>query len=40
MIRKGPALREHPRKGHIGFQNLSRGGSPVLIRNARIKVPK
>ena len=35
-----PALRDRPRKGRIGFQNLSRGGSPVLIRNARIKVPK
>ena len=40
MIRKGLALRDRPRKGRIGFQNLSRGGSPVLIRKARIKVPK
>ncbi len=35
-----PALRDRPPKGRIGFQNLSRGGSPVLIRNTRIKVPK
>ncbi len=35
-----PALRDRPRKGRIGFQNLSRGGSPVLIRNARIRTAK
>ena len=33
-----PALKDRPRKGHIGFQNLSRGGSPVFIRKARIRV--
>lgn len=33
-----PALKNRPRKGRIGFQNLSRGGSPVLIRNAKIKI--
>jgi len=33
-----PPLRERPRKGHIGFQELSRGGSVVEIRNARIQV--
>ena len=33
-----PPLKDRPRKGHIGFQNLSRDGDPVLIRNARIKV--
>ena len=32
------ALKERPRKGHIGFQELSRGGGRVEIRNARIKV--
>jgi hypothetical protein len=32
-----PALKDRPRAGHIGFQELSRGGSHVLIRNARIK---
>ena len=32
-----PPLRDRPRKGHIGFQELSRGGSSVEIRNARIK---
>lgn len=32
------ALKDRPKKGRIGFQNLSRGGSPVLIRNARIKI--
>lgn len=31
-------LKDRPRKGRIGFQNLSRGGSPVLIRAARIRV--
>lgn len=30
-------LRERPRRGHIGFQELSRGESHVQIRNARIK---
>ena len=33
-----PPLRDRPRKGHLGFQELSRGGSSVEIRNARIKV--
>jgi hypothetical protein len=30
-------LKERPRKGHIGFQELSRGGGHVMIRNARIR---
>ncbi|HZO84520.1 MAG TPA: family 16 glycoside hydrolase, partial [Verrucomicrobiae bacterium] len=30
-------LKDRPRKGHIGFQNLSQGDAPVEIRNARIK---
>ncbi len=33
-----PALKDRPRKGHIGFQELSRGGGHVQIRNAMIKV--
>jgi hypothetical protein len=33
-----PPLKERPRKGHIGFQELSRGGGHVQIRNARIQV--
>jgi hypothetical protein len=33
-----PPIKDRPRRGHIGFQNLSRGSEPVLIRNARIKV--
>ncbi len=33
-----PPLKERPRRGHIGFQELSRGGAHVQIRNARIKV--
>jgi hypothetical protein len=33
-----PPLKDRPRRGHIGFQELSRGGSTVSIRNARIKV--
>ncbi len=32
-----PPLKDRPRKGHIGFQNLSQGDAPVEIRNARIK---
>jgi hypothetical protein len=31
-----PALKDRPLKGHIGFQELSRGGSQVMIRNAKI----
>jgi hypothetical protein len=33
-----PPLKDRPRKGHIGFQELSRGGGHVQIRNAKIKV--
>lgn len=33
-----PPIKDRPRKGHIGFQELSRGGDHVLIRNAKIKV--
>lgn len=33
-----PKVKDRPRKGHIGFQELSRGGDTVRIRNARIKV--
>ncbi len=33
-----PALRDRPRRGHIGFQELSRGEGHVQIRNARLKV--
>jgi hypothetical protein len=32
-----PPLKDRPRKGHIGFQELSRDGGHVEIRNARIK---
>jgi len=32
-----PPLKDRPRTGHIGFQELSRDDSHVLIRNARIK---
>ena len=32
------ALKERPRNGRIGFQELSRGGDHVQIRNARIQV--
>jgi hypothetical protein len=31
-------LKDRPRKGHIGFQELSRGGAHVEIRNARIQM--
>ena len=30
-------LKDRPRRGHLGFQELSRGGGHVEIRNARIK---
>jgi hypothetical protein len=33
-----PPLKDRPRRGHIGFQELSRGGAHAQIRNARIKV--
>ena len=36
--RSAPAVKDRPRRGHIGFQELSRGGAHVQIRNARIKV--
>jgi hypothetical protein len=34
---EAPPLKDRPRKGHIGFQHLSRDSSPVQIRNARLK---
>lgn len=40
-LKRGEPLNARPRFGHIGFQELSRGGGPedhVRIRNARIKV--
>jgi hypothetical protein len=33
-----PPLKDRPRRGHIGFQELSRGGAPVQIRHARIRI--
>lgn len=33
-----PKVKDRPRKGHIGFQELSRGAEHALIRNARIKI--
>jgi hypothetical protein len=33
-----PPIKNRPRRGHIGFQELSRGGDHVQIRNARIQV--
>ena len=32
-----PPLKDRPRKGHIGFQHLSRNNEPVQVRNARLK---
>lgn len=32
-----PPIKDRPRKGHIGFQHLSRNNEPVAIRNARIR---
>ena len=33
---KCPPLKDRPHRGHIGFQELSRGGAHVLIKNAKI----
>jgi hypothetical protein len=33
-----PSVKDRPRRGHIGFQELSRGGDHVQVRNARIRV--
>ena len=33
-----PPVKDRPRRGHIGFQELSRGDVHAQIRNARIKV--
>jgi hypothetical protein len=33
-----PPIKDRPRRGYIGFQDLSRGDEPVLIRNARIRI--
>ncbi len=32
-----PPLKDRPRRGHIGFQELSRGGTHVQIRGAKIR---
>lgn len=32
-----PPLKDRPRRGHIGFQHLSRDNEPVIIRHARIR---
>jgi Domain of Unknown Function (DUF1080) len=32
-----PPVRDRPRKGHIGFQHLSRNDEPVVIRGARLR---
>lgn len=33
-----PPVKDRPSRGHLGFQNLSRGADEVLIRNARLKI--
>lgn len=32
-----PPIKDRPRKGHIGFQHLSRNNEPVAFRNVRIR---
>jgi hypothetical protein len=32
-----PPVKDRPRKGHIGFQHLSRDSEPILIRAARLR---
>jgi hypothetical protein len=33
-----PPVKDRPRRGHVGFQELSRDGDHARIRHARIKV--
>ena len=35
-----PPVKDRPRRGHIGFQHLSKNNEPVLIRGARLKEQK
>ena len=35
-----PPLKDRPRKGHIGFQHLSRDNEPVLLRAVRLRAPR
>ena len=37
-LKRGEPLKARPRKGHIGFQELSRGGGHVQIRKAKLHV--
>lgn len=37
-LERGSSLYNRPRKGHIGFQELSRGGAHVMIRDVSVKV--
>ena len=37
---KCPPLKDRPRRGHIGFQELSRGGAHVMIKNAKMTETK
>ena len=37
-LRRGEPLKNRPRRGHIGFQELSRGGGHVQIRKAKLHV--
>lgn len=32
-----PPIKDRPRRGHLGFQHLSRNNEPIFIRNVRIK---
>jgi hypothetical protein len=34
---EAPPIKDRPRRGHIGFQELSRDGDQVQIRQARIR---
>lgn len=36
-LERGSPLKDRPRRGHIGFQELSRGGTHVEFRHVRIK---
>jgi len=36
--KSAPPLRDRPRRGHLGFQELSRGGSHAEVREAQIQI--
>ena len=37
MDSDAPPVKDRPRKGHLGFQHLTRDSAPVYLRGVRIK---